>query len=278
MKLLRYGPLGAEKPGILDSAGTLRDLSGVIDDLAGENLSPKGLERLRALDPKSLPLASGSPRIGTCAGGVGKIVAIGLNYHDHAAEAGMKVPTEPIMFMKAVTSLCGPNDDVVLPRGATKGDWEVELGIIIGTKAQYVSEAEALEHVAGYCLVNDVSERAFQLERGSQWSKGKSADTFCPTGPWLVTPDEVGDPENLAIRCEVNGQMMQDGSTANMVFGCATIISYLSQFMTLMPGDLIATGTPAGVGMGRGVYLKPGDIMRLTAEKLGQQVQKVVAA
>jgi 2,4-diketo-3-deoxy-L-fuconate hydrolase len=278
MKLFRYGPVGSEKPGIIDAKGAMRDLSGVIDDLSHGNLSPSVLDELRALDAEKLPSVKGKPRIGACAGGVGKIIAVGLNYHDHAAEAKMKAPTEPVLFMKAVTSLCGPNDDVILPRGATKGDWEVELGIVIGTRAQYVTEADALKHVAGYCLVNDVSERVFQLERGSQWSKGKSADTFCPTGPWLVTPDEVGDPHKIAITCEVNGAMMQNGSTANMVFGCATIVSYISQFMTLLPGDLIATGTPAGVGMGRGTFLKPGDVMRLTATGLGEQRQKVVAA
>jgi 2-keto-4-pentenoate hydratase/2-oxohepta-3-ene-1,7-dioic acid hydratase in catechol pathway len=277
MKLLRYGPPGREKPGLLDKNGTVRDLSGTISDIAPEHLGPASLDRLRKLDLAALPVVSGTPRIGACVGGIQKVVAVGLNYHDHAEEAKMKAPTEPVLFMKAVSSVCGPNDDVILPRNATKADWEVELGIVIGTKAQYVSEADALKHVAGYCVVNDMSERGFQLERGSQWSKGKSADTFCPTGPWLVTADEVPDPQGLSLVCKVNGQVMQNGSTAKMIFGCATIVSYISQFMTLMPGDLIPTGTPAGVGMGRNKYLVPGDVMELSVSGLGEQRQKVVA-
>jgi 2,4-diketo-3-deoxy-L-fuconate hydrolase len=277
MKLLRYGALGKEKPGILDKTGAIRDLSGVIGDISPEQLSPAALDRLRKLDPASLSAVAGTPRIGACVGGIQKVVAVGLNYHDHAEEAKMKAPSEPVLFMKAVSSVCGPNDDVVLPRNANKGDWEVELGIVIGTKAQYVSEADALKHVAGYCVVNDMSERGFQLERGSQWSKGKSADTFCPTGPWLVTADEVPDPQALALVCKVNGEVMQNGSTSKMIFGCATIVSYISQFMTLMPGDLIPTGTPAGVGMGRNRYLVPGDVMELSVSGLGNQRQKVVA-
>mgnify|MGYP003339066987 CR=1 FL=1 len=276
MKLLRYGPPGREKPGIIDVAGRIRDLSGVIADLAPEQLAPTALHRLRQLDVAGLPLVGGDPRIGPCVAGIPKIVAVGLNYHDHAEEAKMKAPSEPVLFMKAVSSLCGPNDDVVLPRGATKGDWEVELGIVIGSKAQYVSEADAMKHVAGYCIVNDVSERAFQLERGTQWSKGKSADTFCPTGPWLVTADEIPNPQALDLVCKVNGQVMQHGSTGRMIFGCATIVSYISRFMTLMPGDLIPTGTPAGVGLGRNRYLAPGDVMELAITGLGAQRQKVV--
>jgi 2-keto-4-pentenoate hydratase/2-oxohepta-3-ene-1,7-dioic acid hydratase in catechol pathway len=278
MKLIRFGPPGREKPGLIDASGEMRDLSGEIGDVTPDNLAPAAFARLRALDPDKLPLVSDSPRIGACVAGVGKIVAVGLNYHDHAAESGMKVPSEPVLFMKAVTSLSGPNDNVILPKKATKGDWEVELGIVIGAKAKYVSETDALSYVAGYCLVNDVSERAFQLERGSQWSKGKSADTFCPIGPWLVTTDEINDPHTLALTCEVNGELMQNGSTANTIFSCARIVSYISRFMTLMPGDLIPTGTPAGVGMGRGRFLKPGDVMRLTATGLGEQRQSVVGA
>lgn len=276
MKLLRYGPTGSEKPGILDGAGQIRDLSTMIHDLTPDHLSPAELDRLRRVDLAALPVVDGNPRLGPCVGCVPKIVAVGLNYHDHAEEAKMKAPSEPVLFMKAVSSVSGPFDDVVLPRGAAKGDWEVELGIVIGTKAKYVSESEALSHVAGYCIVNDVSERAFQLERGTQWSKGKSADTFCPVGPWLVTADEVPDPQALSLVCKINGQTMQNGSTSKMIFGCAAIVSYISQFMTLMPGDLIPTGTPAGVGMGRNRYLAPGDVMELGITGLGTQRQKVV--
>ena len=277
MKLLRYGPPGKEKPGILDKSGQIRDLSGTVSDITPDVLAPVSLERLKKLDPARLPPVTGDPRIGPPVAHVPKIIAVGLNYRDHANEATMKIPTEPVLFMKTITSYSGPNDTVVLPKGAIKGDWEVELGIFIGTKAQYVSEADAMKHVAGYCIVNDVSERHFQLERGPQWMKGKGCDTFCPTGPWLVTPDEVADPQNLEVMCEVSGQVMQKASTKDMIFNCATIISYTSQFLTLMPGDLIATGTPSGVSMGRNRFLKAGDTMRLTVTGLGEQRQKVVA-
>ncbi|MDF1853932.1 fumarylacetoacetate hydrolase family protein [Pseudooceanicola sp.] len=274
MKFLRYGPLGAERPGVLDAQGRIRDLSGVIDDLTGA-----ALENLPAIDPDSLPLAAGDPRLGVPVAGVGKMVCIGLNYSDHAAEAGMPIPDEPIVFMKATSALIGPNDDVVLPRGSQKGDWEVELGIVIGKRAKYVSEAEALSHVAGYTIVNDVSERHFQIERGGQWTKGKSCDTFGPVGPWIVTPDEVADPQNLALSCDVNGQRRQTGSTASMIFPVAHIISYLSHMMSLNPGDIIATGTPPGVGSGQKPpqYLKAGDVMDLAIAGLGQQRQQVRA-
>ncbi|HZL58496.1 MAG TPA: fumarylacetoacetate hydrolase family protein [Stellaceae bacterium] len=277
MKLLRYGQPGQEKPGLLDAKGQIRDLSGTIKDLTPDQLSPAALDKLKKLDPEKLPAVPGKPRLGACVANVPKIVAVGLNYRDHANEATMKIPTEPVLFMKAVTSMSGPNDDVVLPKNSIKGDWEIELGIVIGTKAQYVSEADALKHVAGYCIVNDVSERNFQLERGPQWMKGKSCDTFCPTGPWLVTPDELGDPQALDVVCTVSGEVMQKGNTRDMIFNCATIISYTSQFLTLMPGDLIATGTPSGVGLGRNRFLKPGDSMHLTIARLGEQTQKVVA-
>jgi ureidoglycolate lyase/2,4-diketo-3-deoxy-L-fuconate hydrolase len=279
MKLLRYGPAGQEKPGMLDRDGRIRDLSGVIADLTPDMLSPASLDRLRKLDPATLPAVSGEPRIGPCVGQISKLVCVGLNYIDHAKEGGMAIPTEPVLFMKAISSIVGPNDEVMLPRGSEKGDWEVELGIVIGTKAQYVPEHDALKYVAGYCVVNDVSERNYQLERGGQWSKGKSCDTFCPVGPWLVTADEVPDPQALDLWCEVSGQMMQKGSTKNMIFKCAHIVSYISHFMTLMPGDIIPTGTPAGVGLGMKPprYLKPGDTMRLGVAGLGEQRQKVVA-
>ena len=277
MKLLRYGSPGNEKPGILDHGGQIHDLSGVIKDITPAELAPASLEKLKKLDLAKLPVVSGNPRLGPPVAQVPKIVAVGLNYRDHANEATMKIPTEPVLFMKAITSYSGPNDDVVLPKNSIKGDWEVELGIFIGTKAHYVSKENALKHVAGYCIVNDVSERNFQLERGPQWMKGKSCDTFCPTGPWLVTPDEIKDPQNLDISCEVSGQMMQKGSTKDMIFDCATIVSYTSQFLTLMPGDLIATGTPSGVGLARNRFLKPGDTMHLVVTGLGEQRQKVVA-
>ncbi|HXQ50561.1 MAG TPA: fumarylacetoacetate hydrolase family protein [Stellaceae bacterium] len=277
MKLLRYGPRGQEKPGLLDKQGKLRDLSGVIPDLTPDQLAPSALERLRKLDPETLPQVSGSPRIGPCVAKVPKLVCVGLNYRDHADETKNPYPKEPVLFMKAISSIVGPNDDVMLPKGALKGDWEVELGIVIGTTARYVEERDWLKHVAGFCLVNDVSERAFQMERGGQWTKGKSADTFCPLGPWLVTPDEVPDPQALALVCEVSGQVMQNGNTANMIFGCAHLVSYISQFLTLEPGDVIPTGTPAGVGLGRNRFLKPGDTMRLTITGLGEQRQKVLA-
>jgi 2-keto-4-pentenoate hydratase/2-oxohepta-3-ene-1,7-dioic acid hydratase in catechol pathway len=280
MKLLRFGELGAEKPGLLDAEGQIRDLSSRINDITGATLSPAALENMRDLDPNDLPVVAGQPRIGACVGAVGKLIAIGLNYADHAAEANMALPEEPIVFFKATSSICGPNDAVEIPRGSTKTDWEVELGVVIGTRAKYVSEADALSHVAGYCILNDVSERDFQLHRSGQWVKGKSHDTFAPMGPWLVTADEVPDPQNLAMSLSVNGQSMQDGSTRTMHFSVATVISHLSQFMTLYPGDVIATGTPPGVGMGQKpqVYLRDGDEMVLSIEGLGEQRQTCIAA
>jgi 2,4-didehydro-3-deoxy-L-rhamnonate hydrolase len=279
MKLLRYGPKGKEKPGVLDRNGNMRDLSGVLSDITPDQLSPAALDRLRKIDPASLPPVTGEQRYGMPIASIGKLVCIGLNYHDHAKETGNPIPSEPVVFMKATSSLVGPNDDVILPKAATKGDWEVELGIVIGTTAQYVPEHEALKYVAGYCIVNDVSERAFQMERGGQWTKGKSCDTFAPVGPWLVTADEVPDPQALDVVCEVSGQVMQKGTTRNMIFNCAKIVSYLSHFMTLSPGDVIPTGTPAGVGLGMKPprFLKPGDTMRLTVSGLGEQRQKVLA-
>ncbi len=279
MKLLRYGPRGQEKPGMLDRDGQIRDLSGVVRDVGPDALSPAALDKLRQLNPASLPVVSGNPRIGACVANVSKLVCVGLNYSDHAKEAGAAIPSEPVLFLKAISSITGPNDDVMLPKGAEKGDWEVELGIVIGTKAQYVTVHDALKHVAGYCIVNDVSERNYQLERGGNWSKGKSADTFCPMGPWLVTSDEVPDPQALDLVCEVSGKKMQNGSTKNMIFPCAHIVSYISHFMTLMPGDVIPTGTPAGVALGMKPqrFLKPGDTMRLSITGLGEQRQKVVA-
>jgi ureidoglycolate lyase len=279
MKLLRYGPPGQEKPGILDRDGRIRDLSGAVSDIGPETLAPAALDKLRKLDPASLPAVTGTPRIGPCVGRISKLICVGLNYSDHAKEANQPLPKEPILFMKAVSSICGPNDNVMIPRNSKKTDWEVELGIVIGTKAQYVSEADALKYVAGYCIVNDVSEREFQLERGGNWSKGKSCDTFGPIGPYLVTSDEVPDPQALDIVCEVNGEKMQNGNTRNMIFPVREIVSYASQFMTLMPGDVIPTGTPAGVGLGMKPprFLKAGDNMRLTVTGLGEQRQRVVA-
>jgi 2-keto-4-pentenoate hydratase/2-oxohepta-3-ene-1,7-dioic acid hydratase in catechol pathway len=279
MKLLRYGPKGKEKPGVLDRNGNMRDLSGVLSDITPDQLSPAALDRLRKIDPASLPPVTGQQRYGVPVANIGKLVCIGLNYHDHANETGNPIPKEPVVFLKATSSLNGPNDDVILPKAATKGDWEVELGIVIGTTAQYVAEHDALKYVAGYCIVNDVSERAFQMERGGQWTKGKSCDTFAPVGPWLVTADEVPDPQALEVVCEVSGQVMQKGTTRNMIFSCAKIVSYLSHFMTLFPGDVIPTGTPAGVGLGMKPprFLKPGDTMRLTVAGLGEQRQKVLA-
>ena len=273
MKLLRYGPRGAEKPGVLDRDGNIRDLSGIIGDLAGETLTR--LDRLASVDLEGLPRVDGDPRIGACVGGTGKFLCIGLNYSDHAAESGMAVPSEPVLFMKASSAICGPNDPILIPRGSTKTDWEVELGVVIGKPAKYVDEANALDHVAGYCAVNDVSERAFQTERQGQWTKGKSCDNFGPTGPWLVTRDEIGDPQNLAMWLTVNGEKVQNGSTATMIYGVAHIVSYLSQFMTLQPGDIISTGTPPGVGLGFKPprYLKAGDVVELGIEGLGQQRQ-----
>jgi 2-keto-4-pentenoate hydratase/2-oxohepta-3-ene-1,7-dioic acid hydratase in catechol pathway len=277
MKLLRYGPRGQEKPGLLDRQGRLRDLSGTIADLTPDQLSPAALDRLGKINPDSLPQVAGSPRIGACVAKVPKLVCVGLNYRDHADETKNPYPKEPVLFMKATTSIVGPNDDVMLPKGSEKGDWEVELGIVIGATARHIDERDWLKYVAGFCIVNDVSERDFQMNRGGQWTKGKSCDTFCPMGPWLVTPDEVPNPQALALVCEVSGQTMQNGNTGNMIFGCAHIVSYISQFMTLEPGDVIPTGTPAGVGLGRQRFLKPGDTMRLTVAGLGEQTQRVVA-
>jgi 2-keto-4-pentenoate hydratase/2-oxohepta-3-ene-1,7-dioic acid hydratase in catechol pathway len=278
MKLVRYGGPGAEKPGLIDSAGTLHDLSGVVDDIGGKTLLPESIARLRALDPNSLPRVSGSPRLGPCVGGVGKFICIGLNYSDHAAESNMAVPKEPVIFMKATSCIVGPNDNIEIPRGSEKTDWEVELGFVIGKPAKYVSEADALSHVAGYCVVNDVSERAFQLEGTGQWVKGKSADTFGPIGPWLVTADEIKDPQNLAMWLDVDGTRRQNGSTKTMVFGVAHLVSYLSKFMSLQPGDLVTTGTPPGVGHGHKppIYLRAGNEVRLGVEGLGEQRQQVV--
>ncbi|CAO3405199.1 fumarylacetoacetate hydrolase family protein [Azospirillum palustre] len=278
MKLLRYGPPGQEKPGLLDADGRIRDLSAHVDDIAGTALLPDGLDRLRAIDPASLPLVEGNPRLGPCVGQVGKMVCIGLNFSDHAAETGMAVPPEPIIFMKATSAIVGPNDPIELPRGSEKTDWEVELAFVIGKTAKYVSEDEAMDHVAGYCIVNDVSERAFQIERQGQWTKGKSCDSFGPTGPWLVTRDEIEDPQALKMWLEVNGHRYQDGSSATMVYGVRYLVSYLSRFMSLQPGDIVSTGTPPGVGMGQKpqVFLKAGDVVELGIEGLGIQRQTVV--
>jgi 2-keto-4-pentenoate hydratase/2-oxohepta-3-ene-1,7-dioic acid hydratase in catechol pathway len=279
MKLCRYGRSGYEKPGMIDAEGRLRDLSKVVENIGPKELSPRGLKMLGKVKPEALPVVVNNPRLGVPCVGIGKFVAIGLNYSDHAREAGMPIPAEPVVFSKATTCISGPNDDVIQPRGSTKLDWEVELGIVIGTKAQYVSADRALEHVAGYCVVNDVSERAFQLAT-SQWDKGKGADTFGPIGPWLVTPDEIRDPQNLDLWLDVNGKRMQTGNTRTMIFSCAQIIAHVSSYMTLMPGDILTTGTPPGVGMGvkpNPVFLKPGDVMTLGIRGLGEQKQKVVA-
>ncbi len=279
MKLVRYGTRGKEKPGLIDVGGKLRDLSAVIPDLAGAALLPAGLASLKALDHAKLPEVPGKPRLGVPVAGIGKIVAIGLNYSDHAAESGLPVPKEPIIFMKATSSLCGPNDPVTIPRGSEKSDWEVELAAVIGKPASYIEEKDALAHVAGYLICNDVSERAYQIERGGQWDKGKGCDTFCPLGPWLVTSDEIPDPQVLDMKLDVNGEAMQRGNTRTMIFGMATIVSYVSQFMSLQPGDVITTGTPPGVGMGKKPprYLKPGDVMTLSIQGLGEQRQECVA-
>jgi 2-keto-4-pentenoate hydratase/2-oxohepta-3-ene-1,7-dioic acid hydratase in catechol pathway len=278
MKLLRYGPPGDEKPGLLDSSGAIRDLSGVVPDISRSTLLPDSLDRLRQIDPATLPRVAGTPRLGPCVGQVGKFICVGLNYSDHAAESNMAVPAEPIIFMKATSCIIGPNDDVVIPRGSLKTDWEVELGVVIGKPAKYVTEQDALSHVAGYCVVNDLSERAYQLEGTGQWVKGKSADTFGPIGPWLVTPDEVPEWNNLGMWLDVDGHRYQDGSTRTMVFGVPHLISYLSRFMSLQSGDVITTGTPPGVGHGKKppVYLRAGNEMRLGVERLGEQRQKVV--
>jgi 2-keto-4-pentenoate hydratase/2-oxohepta-3-ene-1,7-dioic acid hydratase in catechol pathway len=279
MKLVRYGPPHHEKPGILEPDGQVRDLSGVVPDIAGECLLPATLASLNNTNLGRLPVVPGKPRLGPCVGGVGKFICIGLNYSDHAAEAGMKVPAEPVIFMKATSAICGPNDDIVIPRGGTKTDWEVELGAVIGTPAKYVGEAEAMSCVAGYCVINDLSERVFQLEGTGQWVKGKSADTFGPIGPWLVTADEIPDPQNLKMWLEVDSHRYQNGSTRTMIFGVRQLVSYLSRFMSLQPGDIISTGTPPGVGMGQRppVYLRAGNRMRLGIEGLGEQNQRVVA-
>jgi 2-keto-4-pentenoate hydratase/2-oxohepta-3-ene-1,7-dioic acid hydratase in catechol pathway len=282
MKLLRYGPAGAEKPGLLDTQGRIRDLSHVVDDIAGDVLSPGSLARISALDVDALPaLDTTGVRIGPCVGRVGKMVCVGLNYADHAAEANLPLPKEPILFMKATSAICGPNDDVIIPRGSTKTDWEVELGVVIGRKARYVSEEDAMDYVAGYAVVNDVSEREYQLERGGgQWDKGKGCDTFGPLGPWMVTRDEVPNPQALRLELKVDGTTYQNGSTETMVFNVRQLVSYISHFMTLNPGDVIATGTPPGVGMGQKpapVFLRAGQVMSLGIEGLGEQMQRVVA-
>jgi 2-keto-4-pentenoate hydratase/2-oxohepta-3-ene-1,7-dioic acid hydratase in catechol pathway len=279
MKLLRYGAPGAEKPGLLDSTGAIRDLSGTVPDISGETLLPESLARLRKIDAASLPRVSGTPRIGPCVGRVGKFICIGLNYSDHAAESGMAVPKEPIVFMKATSSIVGPNDSLEIPRGSTKTDWEVELGVVIGKTAKYVTAEQALSHVAGYCVVHDVSERTFQLEGTGQWTKGKSADTFGPIGPWLVTADDVSDCGDLKLWLDVDGQRYQDGSTKTLIFDVPFLVSYLSNFMSLQPGDIISTGTPPGVGHGKKppVYLRTGNVVRLGVEGLGEQQQTVVS-
>jgi 2,4-didehydro-3-deoxy-L-rhamnonate hydrolase len=278
MKLLRYGPMGKEKPGLLDKDGNIRDLSKVVKDIDGDAVSPAGLAKLKKLKPEKLPLVKGSARIGSCIANPQKFIAIGLNYSDHAAESGMQVPPEPVVFTKQVSCLSGPNDDVTIPPKSKKSDWEVELGVIIGTRAKNIKKKDALKHVAGYCTINDLSEREFQAERAGQWTKGKSYDTFGPVGPWLVTSDEVKDPQKLHLWLELNGKRVQDGTTATMVYGVAHVVAYLSQFFTLLPGDIITTGTPPGVGMGMKPqrFLKPGDRMRVGVDGLGEQTQRVV--
>jgi 2-keto-4-pentenoate hydratase/2-oxohepta-3-ene-1,7-dioic acid hydratase in catechol pathway len=279
MKLLRHGPKGQEKPGLLDESGVIRDLCGHIADITPDQLLPGALARLAALDPSGLPAVEGRPRLGVPLSGSRKFIAIGLNYADHAAESNLQLPTEPVVFTKAISCLNGPDDDVMLPKGSVKTDWEVELGVVIGQTARYVEEADALKHVAGYLVVNDISEREYQIERGGTWDKGKGCDTFGPVGPWLVTSDEVGDPQHLDMWLDLNGKRMQTGNTRTMVFGVAALVAYVSRFMTLEPGDLITTGTPPGVGLGQKpepFYLKPGDVMRLGIEKLGVQQQTVV--
>ena len=280
MRLLRYGAPGREKPGLADKEGNIRDLSKIVAQIDDQLLSPRNMARLARVKPETLPIVRGNPRLGVPYAGISKFVAIGLNYRDHAEEAGMPIPAEPVIFMKATTCLCGPNDDIVQPKNSTKLDWEVELGVVIGTKAQYVTEAKALDYVAGYCVVNDVSERNFQLERGTQWDRGKGCDTFGPVGPWLVTTDEITDPQSLDLWLDVNGEKRQRGNTRTMIFGVANLVSYVSQFMTLLPGDIITTGTPPGVGLGmkpQPVYLKPGDVLTLGVSGLGEQRQRVVA-
>jgi 2-keto-4-pentenoate hydratase/2-oxohepta-3-ene-1,7-dioic acid hydratase in catechol pathway len=279
MKLLRYGPPGGERPGLLDEKGTIRDLSGLIGDIGPGEIGPESLARLGAIDPLGLPAVPGSPRIGAPIAGTPKFIAVGLNFADHAAESNLPIPEEPVIFMKATSCIQGPNDEVMIPRGSVKTDWEVELGVVIGRRASYVAEADALEHVAGYVCVNDVSEREYQIERGGTWDKGKGCDTFGPIGPWLVTRDEIPDPQALRMWLDLNGRRMQDGSTRTMIFGVATLVSYISAFMTLEPGDIITTGTPPGVGLGQKpepFYLKAGDEMRLGIDGLGEQRQRVV--
>jgi len=280
MKLLRYGDPGTEKPGLLDAEQRIRDLSAFIEDIDGNSLSPQSLTRLRALDPETLPQVAGRPRLGSCIAKPGKFIAIGLNFTDHAAEAGLPIPEEPVVFYKADTCISGPDDNIIQPRGSTKLDWEIEIAIVVGSKAQYLDEVAAAAAIAGYCIVNDVSERSFQIDRGgSQWSKGKGCDSFGPTGPWLVTADDIDDVQNLAMWLDVNGQRKQTGSTGKMIFSCAFLVSYLSQFMTLMPGDIITTGTPPGVALGHDdpPWLQPGDVMNLGIDGLGEQRQIVVA-
>jgi ureidoglycolate lyase len=281
MKLLRYGLVGAERPGIVDAGGKVRDVSGIVDDIAGETLTNAGLEKLRGVDTSKLPVVEEGTRIGPCVGRVGKFICVGLNYADHARESGVEPPKEPVLFMKATSAICGPNDNVIIPRNSRKTDWEVELGVVIGREARYVDIGDAMNHVAGYCVVNDVSEREFQIERCGQWVKGKSADTFGPIGPWLVSRDEVADPQRLSMWLEIDGRRYQNGSTATMIFGVAHLVSYISQFMSLQPGDIISTGTPPGVGLGQKpepVYLRPGQTMRLGIDGLGEQKQRLVAA
>lgn len=280
MKLLRLGPKGRERPAILDTEGRIRDLSAHVADIAGDVLTPSGLDALRTLDLNALPLIEGTPRIGACVGAIGKFICIGLNYADHAAETGADIPKEPIVFGKWTSAVCGPNDEIEIPRGSVKTDWEVELGVVIGQGGRYIDEADALNHVAGYCVVNDISEREYQLERGGTWDKGKGCDTFGPIGPWLVTRDEVPDPGNLSLWLEIDGKRYQDGSTSTMIFPVPRIISYLSRFMSLQPGDVISTGTPPGVGMGQKppVYLRAGQTMRLGIDGLGEQTQRTIDA
>ncbi|KQU74339.1 ureidoglycolate lyase [Aminobacter sp. DSM 101952] len=284
MKLLRYGPMGNEKPGLLDASGRVRDLSGIVDDIAGDVLAPEGLARLRGIDPETLPLVAGTPqqdlRLGACVGRIGKFICIGLNYADHAAETGAAIPAEPIVFNKWTSAIVGPDDDVEIPRGSLKTDWEVELGVVIGKPGRYIDEADAMDHVAGYCVINDVSEREYQIERGGTWDKGKGCDTFGPTGPWMVTSDEIADPQNLKMWLDVDGRRYQDGSTTTMIFSVRQVVAYLSRFMSLQSGDVISTGTPPGVGLGQKppVYLKPGQTMTLGIEGLGTQKQRAVAA
>lgn len=279
MKLLRFGEAGVEKPGIMDTNGTIRDLSSVLTDIAGDALSDEGITRIAAIDPTTLPSVDADTRLGPCVAGTGKFICIGLNYADHAAEAGLDLPPEPVIFMKATSAICGPNDPIVIPRGSTKTDWEVELAVVIGKRAKYVTQAEAMDYIAGFAITNDVSERSFQNERAGQWTKGKSCDNFGQIGPWLVTQDEILDPQNLSMWLTVNGQMMQNGSTKTMVYSVANVVSYLSNFMSLQPGDVISTGTPPGVGMGQNPqqYLLPGDVVELGIEGLGRQRQNVIA-